>query len=156
MAKKKNKKAKAANEPALQPKQRKQLAVVIEWEKYMGKGELEDWQRLMKDLGFDEEFPSKKKCREALKSVWVNIPDFLQAIKKGQPVHHFPSQRALAAYTQEHRKFYPKKDIPKSSPLRRLLAHMTISHRGRKDDYDADELARHMEQLSMMVGAGGV
>ncbi|KAI1273387.1 hypothetical protein F5Y07DRAFT_256162 [Xylaria sp. FL0933] len=153
MAKKKNKKAKAANAPRQEPKKR---TVVLEWEKYMGKGELEDWQRLMKDLGFDEEFPSKKKCREALKSVWVNIPDFLQAIKKGQPVHHFPSQRALAAYTQAHRRFYPKSNIPKSSPLRRLLAHMTFSSRGRKDDYGADELARHMEQLSMMVGAGGV
>ncbi len=58
MGRKKNKTARAAN-GALKPS-----AVVVEWEKYMGQGELEDWQRLMGDLGFDEQFPSKTKCRQ--------------------------------------------------------------------------------------------
>ncbi|KAI0430073.1 hypothetical protein F5Y09DRAFT_242145 [Xylaria sp. FL1042] len=122
MGSKRNKKGQAANAPP------RQQAVVTEWEAYIGHGELEDWQRLMKDLGFEEEFPSKAKCRQALKTVWVNIHDFLQAVKKGEPVRRFPSQRALAQYTRTNHKFYPKKNIPKGSPLRQLLAHIVLFH----------------------------
>ncbi|KAI1158574.1 hypothetical protein F5B18DRAFT_656534 [Nemania serpens] len=112
MAKKKNKKARAED-------------VVVEWEKYMGQGELADWQRLMRDLGFDEEFPSKSQCRKTLKAgVWVNIPDFLHAVKAGELVYIFPSQRQLAVYTRDTRLFYPKRKIQKDSPLRQLLAHI--------------------------------
>ncbi|KAI3343185.1 hypothetical protein F4824DRAFT_133797 [Ustulina deusta] len=140
MGRKKNKTARAAN-GALKPS-----AVVVEWEKYMGQGELEDWQRLMGDLGFDEQFPSKTKCRQALKSVWVNIFDFLMAIKKGEPVHHFRTQSELAAYTKKNRKFYPKKSIPKGSPLRQLLAQI-FANRGRKN-YD-DGIVSGMGGLSI-------
>lgn len=57
MAKKKSKKARAqATEK-----------VVMEWERYMGEGSLADWQRLMRDLGFEEEFPSKNQCRKVSK-----------------------------------------------------------------------------------------
>lgn len=56
MAKKKGKKS-----GALADQKKK---VVMDWERYIGRGELEDWQRLMHDLGFDEEFPSKSQCRK--------------------------------------------------------------------------------------------
>ncbi|KAI0442515.1 hypothetical protein F4803DRAFT_373340 [Xylaria telfairii] len=129
---KKNKKARAAAAPSQQAVVVvKKPAVVVEWEKYMGHGELEDWQRLMKDLGFEENFPSKTQCRKALKTVWVNIPDFLQAVKKGHPVYHFQSQRDLAEYTKKHRRFYPKDSIEKHSPLKQLLAHIFINRGGK-------------------------
>ncbi|KAI1169556.1 hypothetical protein F4777DRAFT_584802 [Nemania sp. FL0916] len=119
MAKKKSKKkADAANKD-----------VVIEWEKYMGHGELADWQRLMRDLGFDEEFTSKTQCRKALGTVWVNIRDFLDAVKNERPVKHFPNEKALAAYTASTRKFYPRHRIPKDSPLKKLLAGI-FKHEG--------------------------
>lgn len=134
MAKKKGKKPAAP----LVPKK----GVVTDWEQYMGKGELEDWQRLMRDLGFDEEFTSKTQCRVALKSVWVNIVDFLRATKHGYPVHHFESEQELAKYTAASRKLYPKNAIPKNSPLRKLLAHMPRpSKKGGGED-----------QLAVMMG----
>ncbi|KAI1197753.1 hypothetical protein F5X97DRAFT_343393 [Nemania serpens] len=115
MAKKKSKKARAqATEK-----------VVMEWERYMGEGSLADWQRLMRDLGFEEEFPSKNQCRKTLKTgVWVNIPDFLDAVRAGVRVRMFRTQRELAAYTRETRRVYPKSRIPPDSPLRQLLAHI--------------------------------
>lgn len=68
MTKKKNKKARAAAAPSQQAVVvAKKPTVVVEWEKYMGDGELEDWQRLMKDLGFEENFPSKTQCRKVSK-----------------------------------------------------------------------------------------
>ncbi|KAI1109251.1 hypothetical protein F5Y14DRAFT_456208 [Nemania sp. NC0429] len=112
MAKKKSKEARAQ-------------AVAMEWEKYMGQGDLADWQRLMRDLGFQEEFPSKTQCRKTLKKgVWVNIPDFLDATKAGRQVRLFGSQRELAAYTQATKRIFPKRLISKDSPLRQLLAHI--------------------------------
>ncbi|GAP83335.1 hypothetical protein SAMD00023353_0203150 [Rosellinia necatrix] len=119
------------------------IAVVERWEVYMGMGELEDWQRLMKDLGFEEEFPSKTQCRKALKTVWVNIHDFLNAIENGQPVPCFPSQRDLARYTKENGLFYPRRKIRKGSPLRQLLAQIFVNRR---------QKAHGGNQLTAMMG----
>ncbi|KAI0531838.1 hypothetical protein GGR58DRAFT_214118 [Xylaria digitata] len=138
MAKKKNKKTRADAAVA-------QPAVVGQWEKYMGRGELEDWQRLMRDLGFEQEFRSKSQCRKTLKTVWVNIHDFLAAVKRAEPVHHFESQNQLAIYTIKKRLYYPKKNIEKGSPLRQLLAQI---HRG-AIGYDYSGLALEMGGLSI-------
>ncbi|KAI1756570.1 hypothetical protein F4782DRAFT_526259 [Xylaria castorea] len=148
MAKKKNKKARATANPSQQAVvAKKQPAIVAEWEDYMGQGELEDWQRLMKDLGFEEHFPSKNKCRQALKTVWVNIPDFLRAVKQGRPVHHFESQSELAEYTKSKKLFYPRAKIEKRSPLKQLLAHI-LSSRGGKG-YRGNALVVRMGGLSL-------
>ncbi|KAI1739299.1 hypothetical protein F4680DRAFT_142404 [Xylaria scruposa] len=147
MAKKKSKKARATanpSQPAVAAPQKP--AIVVEWEQYIGHGELEDWQRLMKDLGFEEDFSSKSKCRKALKTVWVNIPDFLRAVKQGHPVHHFQSQSELALYTKSTQKFYPRKNIEKRSPLKQLLAHIVAS-RGRS--YGGNALVVRMGGLSL-------
>ncbi|KAI3328930.1 hypothetical protein HD806DRAFT_266865 [Xylariaceae sp. AK1471] len=108
-----------------------QRSVVVKWDNYMGEGALEDWQRLMKDLGFDETFRSKTQCKKALKTVWVNIPDFLHAIENGQPVRHFRNQWDLAKYTKKERRYYPKGQVEKGSPLRQLLAHIFTNQGGK-------------------------
>jgi len=36
----------------------------MRWDEYDGNGSLEDWNRFMKDLGFDSEFPSKTQCKK--------------------------------------------------------------------------------------------
>ncbi|KAI1501717.1 hypothetical protein F5X99DRAFT_189537 [Biscogniauxia marginata] len=105
--------------------------IVTDWDEYFGAGDLADWQRLLTDLGLDgESYSSKTQCRKALEGVWVNIRDFLDAVKMGKPVHHFGSEAELSKYTVKHKKTYPKDLIPKGSPLRRLLAH--ILHHGEK------------------------
>ncbi|KAI0022235.1 hypothetical protein F4780DRAFT_210176 [Xylariomycetidae sp. FL0641] len=106
--------------------------IVKAWRDYFKKGELEDWQRLMGDLGFETEFPSKSKCRKALGGVWVNIHDFLDAIENQEPVHHFLSEVELAIYTRETGKVYPKSAIPQGSPLRKLLAQIRQPRGGHK------------------------
>ncbi|KAI1333424.1 hypothetical protein F5Y16DRAFT_393819 [Xylariaceae sp. FL0255] len=111
------------------PKLPKQPRVVKDWANYLGQGSLEDWQRLMRDLGFTEDFPSKTQCRKMLKTVWVNIYDFLSAVKRGEPVTFFDSRTALARYTVKKRKFYPKNSIEKDSPLRELLAPLSFNRR---------------------------
>ncbi|KAI0486367.1 hypothetical protein F4859DRAFT_367354 [Xylaria cf. heliscus] len=148
MAKKKAKKTRAAAASQQAVVAVSKPSIVMEWEKYMGHGELEDWQRLMRDLGFEEDFPSKTKCRKVLKTVWVNIPDFLQAIKQGHPVHHFESQLELADYTKQHRRFYPRNSIEKQSPLKQLLAHI-FNNRGGKG-HGKSALAVQMGGLSLV------
>lgn len=61
---------------------------------------------------------------QALKGVWVNIHDFLDAENKPEDVRFFKSERALAAYTLKTRKIYPRRLVSRESPLRDLLAHI--------------------------------
>ncbi|KAI2629810.1 hypothetical protein GGR54DRAFT_280134 [Hypoxylon sp. NC1633] len=123
---KKSKKAKAAapDSSANKPRQdgRDPPKVVAAWVGYFGSGDLQDWQRLMTDLGFDEEFKSKTQCRKALRGVWVNIVDFLEDSKAGRPTERFKSERQLSKYTKETKKIYPRKNVIKGSPLASLLA----------------------------------
>lgn len=121
--------------------------IVREWEQYFQKGELEDWQRFMRDLGFTQEFASKTQCRKvrshthttitvvgpiptahgalglisfppvkALVGVWVNIRDFLDAVEKGLPVPRHQSESALARYTVDNKRIFPKASIVKGRP----------------------------------------
>ncbi|KAK8056898.1 hypothetical protein PG993_002125 [Apiospora rasikravindrae] len=98
--------------------------IVKRWDDYFQDDALENWQRLMKDLGFQEEFRSKTQCRNVLKQVWINIYDFLDAVKDGQPVHQFKTEAELSHYTKKTGRVYPKKHIKKGSPLARLMAHI--------------------------------
>ncbi|KAK7752464.1 hypothetical protein SLS62_005617 [Diatrype stigma] len=111
---------------ALQPQSEpKKPKIVQQWEEYFREGNLEDWQRLMRHLGFEGEFDSKKKCRKALKrKVWVNITDFLAAVRAGNTpyLERFPDEQALAEYTKRTRKVYPREMVEKGSPLKLLLA----------------------------------
>ncbi|KAI4867892.1 hypothetical protein F4820DRAFT_445710 [Hypoxylon rubiginosum] len=108
----------------------KKEQIVSDWEEYFGSGDLPDWQRLMADLGFTEQFASKNQCRKALTHVWVNIRDFLDDTKAGREVHRFDNEKQLSDYTISEGKIYPKKKIQKGSPLQKLLAHI-FSPRGR-------------------------
>ncbi|CAJ2501751.1 Uu.00g046040.m01.CDS01 [Anthostomella pinea] len=110
--------------------------VVERWNVYFKRGELEDWRRLMRDLGFEEDFPSVNQCRKALKGVWVNIHDFLNAVKNNKPVRRFKSEHELSQYTINKRKFYPNKGIPKGSPLRRLMARINWNRSARDGPVD--------------------
>lgn len=70
---------------------------------------------------------------QALKGVWVNIHDFLDAENKPNDVVFFKSERALAAYTLNTRKLFPRRKISQGSPLRDLLAHILRRQKLRKD-----------------------
>jgi hypothetical protein len=45
-------------------KAQRQAALAVAWDGYFGGGELEDWQRLVHDLGIEGDFSSKTKCRK--------------------------------------------------------------------------------------------
>ncbi|KAI0842013.1 hypothetical protein F5Y06DRAFT_292834 [Hypoxylon sp. FL0890] len=112
--------------------QRRTPQVVTDWNEYFGTGNLSDWQRLVSDLGIPGHFPSKKKCRKAIKSVRVNIVDFLHAIQQGLTPRRFDSQYELREYTKRTRKFYPKSKMPKGSPLRSLCAEIVTKNTRRR------------------------
>ncbi len=61
---------------------------------------------------------------QALRGVWVNIIDFLDAVQRGEQVPRHQSEKALAAYSRKTQKIYPKRRIKKGSPLEALLAHI--------------------------------
>ncbi|TVY58274.1 hypothetical protein LCER1_G004126 [Lachnellula cervina] len=102
--------------------------IVKEFDRYFGsEDDLENWQRLCHDVGVDDDLSSITKCRkmeQALKGIWVNIYDFLDAVEKDEQPRRFPSQNALARYTIENDKIYPKKAAKEEGPVRALLAHI--------------------------------
>ncbi|KAF3012408.1 hypothetical protein E8E14_010517 [Neopestalotiopsis sp. 37M] len=156
--KKKGAKAKAVTvEPKHPPKKPK---VVEEWEDYFKQGDLSDWLRLMGDLGLRRDYSSITQCR---KNVWVNIRDFLDAVKRHEKPHRFTSQHELAQYTLNTRKIYPKKNIPKGSPLRRLLANIRQPSMGEnvytREEKELDQFAaltEEMRNLRYFGGGGGI
>lgn len=61
---------------------------------------------------------------KALDKVWVNITDFLAAVKAGKTPYlkRFRSEWELAEYTKRTHKVYPRALVVKGSPLTKLLA----------------------------------
>jgi hypothetical protein len=120
--------------------------IVVRFNKYFGKGDLDDWQRLCRDVGLDGTMPSIVKCRavghtgcmafpqwvktwltnvaQALKQVWVNIHDLVDAAKHNRPVPRFDTRDELIKYTRRTKKFYPLQYVKEMGPVRALLTHM--------------------------------
>lgn len=59
----------------------KKLSVVDKWNAYFQNGDLEDWQRLCRDLGLADNLPSKTKCRK----VSPPLSHLLPVMSPGKP-----------------------------------------------------------------------
>ncbi|GAB1310466.1 hypothetical protein MFIFM68171_00676 [Madurella fahalii] len=80
-------------------KKKKIPAIVHQFDAYFGSGTLEDWQRLCRDIGLDGDFSSIKKCRKALRRVYINIHDLVAAAEQGTQPQRFPNHKALVKCT---------------------------------------------------------
>ncbi|KAK1998573.1 hypothetical protein LX36DRAFT_656384 [Colletotrichum falcatum] len=94
---------------------------LAKWDKYFGKRELADWQRLCFDLCLPSDLPSKTQCRKALKTRFVNIRQFVKAVDEGDGIRHFADARELARFTRKRSLWVPINGLPKGDPLRTLL-----------------------------------
>ncbi|KIH87241.1 hypothetical protein SPBR_08955 [Sporothrix brasiliensis 5110] len=92
------------------------------WEEYYNEDELGHWQRLLSVLGIDGHFSSKTQCKKALRGVWVNIRDFLQAAAADKTVPRHRNRRALAYYTETTGRYFARSRIVSGSPLAALMA----------------------------------
>lgn len=111
------------------------------WEEYYNEDALDHWQHLMTVLDIEGYFGSKTQCKkvllaltlpenwpsltnrwQALRSVWINIRDFLDAAARNQPVPRHRNRHALAHYTETTGRFYSRKKIVSGSPLAALMA----------------------------------
>jgi hypothetical protein len=115
---------------------------------------LANWQRFCQDLGVTENIRSVTQCKavctifqellsppfpschtwymnmeltpdqQAMRGIWVNIYDFIDAKAAGMQVKRFKSERALSHYTRRTGRIYPKERAKKGGPVRALLAHI--------------------------------
>ncbi|KAJ6568976.1 hypothetical protein B0H19DRAFT_939456, partial [Mycena capillaripes] len=84
---------------------------------------LAGWQAMCATV--DVEVPeSIKKCKQVLRTVWVNIFDLLDAKRTGQPVKKHPSADALRKYSKKNRKIYKLSEAKKNPFLKVLLVDM--------------------------------
>ncbi|KAB5536655.1 hypothetical protein GE09DRAFT_335098 [Coniochaeta sp. 2T2.1] len=111
------------NTTANNPESKPNFDVVAAWDAYFGEGTTADWARFCVDLGLEGDFTSKTKCKKAMKNVWINIHDFLEAEDK-QDVPRFTDERTLSIYTRFSGRVYPRKEIRRDSPLKLLLANI--------------------------------
>lgn len=97
--------------------------IVGEFARYFGDNTLGNWQRLVRDVGINQNPPSITKCREVLRTVHVNIYDLLEAVRHGTTPQHFGNPRLLARYSVENGKIYPRHmaEKDKVGPVRVLL-----------------------------------
>ncbi|KAF4988066.1 hypothetical protein FGRMN_9986 [Fusarium graminum] len=102
----------------------KRPSLLQQWNDYFQKGTLQDFQRLCADLGLPNNLPSKTKCRQELKSINVNIKQFLGCDSKPEGVKLFKSRKALIRWTVRNKAYFPKRQLPQGSPLRTLLKQM--------------------------------
>ncbi|CAK7226089.1 hypothetical protein SBRCBS47491_006110 [Sporothrix bragantina] len=91
------------------------------WEEYYNESDLENWQRMVDALGIEGHYPSKRQCKKAIRTVYVNIRDFLEAVARNEPVPRHKNFRELQYYTKSNHRFYAVKKIESGSPLSALL-----------------------------------
>ncbi|CAK5275959.1 unnamed protein product [Mycena citricolor] len=111
------------------PSQRAQREKV--WERYriaMGRAfahqfgrdayDLRNWQGLCVVLDISPVPGTIEGCKIEIRALHVNIVDLLDTGRTGRPVRKFESEAALAKYTREHRKIFPKQEADT------LLSHL--------------------------------
>ncbi|PLB51004.1 hypothetical protein P170DRAFT_474551 [Aspergillus steynii IBT 23096] len=98
--------------------------VNLEYNRLVGKRELvtlEDWQILCEQLGLEGSLPSIKQCKKAMKTIHVNIVDFLEARQMGTTPQRFETKEDLAEYTLTTKRFFNRKVVKGDRILRELL-----------------------------------
>ncbi|CAK7221424.1 hypothetical protein SCUCBS95973_004495 [Sporothrix curviconia] len=76
------------------------------WEKYYSEDGLDRWQQM------------------AIKKVYVNIRDFLEAVAGNEEVPRHTSFSKLLNYTHNNRRYYSLRKIAPGSPLAALLREL--------------------------------
>ncbi|KAG6091188.1 hypothetical protein E4U31_007316 [Claviceps sp. LM219 group G6] len=100
-----------------------QQALVDEFGAIYGENDeqLDVLQQLCRKLEIDPIPQSITACKKAIKGVYVNIVDFIDCERTGEPIHKFASLADLRRYTKKNRKVFPRRQAKRSLLLRFLL-----------------------------------
>ncbi|KAL6903960.1 hypothetical protein GGI43DRAFT_399274 [Trichoderma evansii] len=82
---------------------------------------LEVLQNLCAKIGISPVPSTITACKKAIKKVHVNIVDFVDSERTGEPVPTFGSLKQFREYTKENSKVFPKKEAKNNGLLRYLL-----------------------------------
>ncbi|GFP57733.1 hypothetical protein TASIC1_0009007000 [Trichoderma asperellum] len=82
---------------------------------------LEVLQDLCRKVGISPVPSTITTCKKAISKVHVNIVDFIDSERTGEPVPTFRSLKQFQAYTTKSSKVFPKKEAKQSGLLRYLL-----------------------------------
>ncbi|KAI8974260.1 hypothetical protein BD414DRAFT_517640 [Trametes punicea] len=82
---------------------------------------LDAWQDLCRLLGFTEIPTSIKKCKQAMKGVYVNLVDLVDSKRTNTQPKTFTSAGALASYIRKTGKIFPKERAKANPLLRQFL-----------------------------------
>ncbi|KAK4540774.1 hypothetical protein LTR36_008851 [Oleoguttula mirabilis] len=83
------------------------------------------WRKLCEHVGISPE-DSVSECTKALKKIFINIFDLVEARKEDSIAHVFPTKDELRDYSWEHDKIFPLKKAKKNPILKMLLIDMFL------------------------------
>ncbi|KAK2592853.1 hypothetical protein QQS21_009456 [Conoideocrella luteorostrata] len=109
-------------------RKRFRVAVVEQFGQMYGTDEnnLNSLQRLSEKLHISPVPDSIKSCKKAIEKVHVNIMDFVDSERTGDPVVTFKNPKRFREYTVATGKIFPKKEAKESSLLRYLLRQVFV------------------------------
>ncbi|KAI0668367.1 hypothetical protein C8Q78DRAFT_1046767 [Trametes maxima] len=98
-------------------------AVLQDFTRHWGDNDsrLEAWQALCYHLGKAGPYTSIIECKKALKNVHVNLIDLVESKNSARKLRKFTTARALAAYTRETMKIFPKRRAKENPLLKQFL-----------------------------------
>ncbi|KAL7924579.1 hypothetical protein ACQKWADRAFT_271065 [Trichoderma austrokoningii] len=113
-------------------RERFQIAIVGRFEQLYGADEnkLDILQTLCEKIGISPIPGTITSCKKAIKTVHVNIYDFIDSEQTGEPVRTFDSLNQFRAYTKKNGKVFPKEDAKDNALLRFLLRPVFSGRRG--------------------------
>ncbi|KIM27370.1 hypothetical protein M408DRAFT_330076 [Serendipita vermifera MAFF 305830] len=98
---------------------------------YGDSSRLEGWQALCSEVGIEDVPQSIKGCKKVLKTqVWVNIVDFVNCRRTGEPILCHESLQALRKYIRKTKKTFPLETAKADGFLAGLL--ITVGSRSRR------------------------
>ncbi|KAK1773289.1 hypothetical protein QBC45DRAFT_340240 [Copromyces sp. CBS 386.78] len=134
--------------------EKKRKRIVNKFNKFIGKRELKDWQKLCRTIGLEGQFDDVESCRKAIESVYVNILDVLDSDKiiqaggKSKP-QRFPTPRALTDYTMKSKRIFPRDEVTENQPEYSMLRHIFNPQLEEKLQKEKEERSARKEEAKL-------
>ncbi|KAI0797242.1 hypothetical protein BC629DRAFT_1592291 [Irpex lacteus] len=86
--------------------------------------DIQGWQKLCQAINLDHTPESVTECKQLFELIHVNLVDLVDTQGTGHTVDTFPTEVALATYTKDTSKFFPRQHAKAGGLLRLLLRHI--------------------------------
>ncbi|KAG9127403.1 hypothetical protein FRC07_014213 [Ceratobasidium sp. 392] len=109
------------------------------------------WQNLCRVLELPEVPDELFRCRQVVKSTFVNIVDLVDTVATEEPVRHFETEEKLSEYTKLTGKYFPQDCAHAGGLLKFLLRYIIHPGSGRHRDRDESLPPRKKARIATRI-----